>query len=233
MFQSRFTFLSASFFLFLLASCDRIIIPPPVWNTTPVALVVPPGFAQPLLPADNPLTEEGIKLGRMLFYDPILSADSTQACAGCHAQEFFWDGRQGSLEDQAFQPVINPIEMHDDWDNVVFKLQNHPDYPAMFRDAFGDVPITSGLVTGAIAQFERTFKSANSRFDKIRLNDPTADFTQSEFNGYVLFFTEKGDCFHCHQEDLLTDHKFHNNGVDSAFSGVSAGWFKRKIHYTG
>ena len=42
----------------------------------------------PLIPKDNPLTEEGIYLGRMLFYDPVLSLDSSISCASCHRQEF-------------------------------------------------------------------------------------------------------------------------------------------------
>jgi cytochrome c peroxidase len=49
------------------------------------------------IPADNPLTAEGIELGRRLFYDPILSKDSTQSCASCHKQRLaFTDGLQFS-----------------------------------------------------------------------------------------------------------------------------------------
>ena len=44
-------------------------------------------FGLPNLPADNPFTEEGIYLGRMLFYDPILSYDSSVSCGSCHRQE--------------------------------------------------------------------------------------------------------------------------------------------------
>ena len=40
----------------------------------------------PDLPADNPLTEQGVQLGRMLFYETMLSKDNTQACASCHRQ---------------------------------------------------------------------------------------------------------------------------------------------------
>ncbi len=72
--------------LALLVGCDRVIEAPD--TATPYTLEIPMGFPQPLLPADNPLTEEGILLGRMLFYDPILSADSSQSCASCHSQEF-------------------------------------------------------------------------------------------------------------------------------------------------
>ncbi len=42
-------------------------------------------FPEMAIPADNPMTVEGVTLGRLLFYDPILSADSTQSCSSCHA----------------------------------------------------------------------------------------------------------------------------------------------------
>ena len=51
-----------------------------------VELEVPPHFPPPFSFDDNPLTISGIELGRRLFYDPRLSADSTQACANCHLQ---------------------------------------------------------------------------------------------------------------------------------------------------
>lgn len=49
-------------------------------------LEIPPGFPTPSIPANNLLTEERIALGRMLFYDPILSVDSSISCANCHQQ---------------------------------------------------------------------------------------------------------------------------------------------------
>jgi cytochrome c peroxidase len=54
---------------------------------TPLAFPVPAGFPQPLLPADNPLTVEGVALGEVLFGDPRLSGNGAQACAACHAPE--------------------------------------------------------------------------------------------------------------------------------------------------
>ncbi len=57
-----------------------------VYDPTPVALPQPAGFPPFEIPADNPLTKEGIALGRLLFYDPVLSGDNTLACAGCHSQ---------------------------------------------------------------------------------------------------------------------------------------------------
>lgn len=70
-----------------------------VYNPTPYTNTIPRNFPAPTYVANNnPLTEEGIKLGRMLFYDPILSGDSTLACAGCHKQEdAFTDTRVFSI----------------------------------------------------------------------------------------------------------------------------------------
>ena len=65
---------------------------------TPFAFAVPAGFPQPELPADNPLTEEGVELGRRLFGDRRLSARDTQSCATCHrAEQAFSDGRALSI----------------------------------------------------------------------------------------------------------------------------------------
>ena len=67
------------------------------WGT-PLAFVVPAGFPQPELPADNPLTEEGVELGRRLFGDRRLSARNKQSCASCHREELaFSDGRARSI----------------------------------------------------------------------------------------------------------------------------------------
>jgi cytochrome c peroxidase len=65
---------------------------------TPFAFVVPAGFPQPELPADNPLTDEGVELGRRLFGDRRLSARNTQSCASCHSEgSAFSDGRALSI----------------------------------------------------------------------------------------------------------------------------------------
>ena len=205
---------------------------------------MPTGFPAPEIPPDNPLTVEGIALGKRLFADPILSVDSTTACASCHlsahafsdprplsqgvggltsrnsmplfnllwSPSFFWDGRAASLEDQALEPVQTPVEMGEDWDRVVAKLERHPEYPALFARAFGDAPINRQLVVQAIAQFERTLISADSKYDRWLAGQ--AEFTPEEERGFILFHNEEGDCFHCHVAPLFTDNEFHNNGLD-------------------
>ena len=223
---------------------DAGVPPTPPPAPTPYELAVPAGFPAPTIPPDNPLTVEGIALGERLFADPILSVDSTIACASCHLPEhafsdprpfsqgvggttsrhsmplfnllwsrsFFWDGRAASLEDQALEPVQRSVEMGEDWDRVVAKLERHAEYPALFARAFGDALIDRRRVVQAIAQFERTLISADSKYDRWLAGQ--APFTPQEERGFLLFHTEAGDCFHCHVAPLFTDNEFHNTGLE-------------------
>jgi cytochrome c peroxidase len=140
-------------------------------------------------------------------------------------ERFNWDGIALSLERQAEEPVENPIELHSNWDAVVERLQNHTEYPELFRLAFKTSTITKNLTTKAIAQFERTLISANSKFDKYSLGQTT--LTPQELNGLDVFLREdKGDCFHCHgnpNNPLWTNNNFHNNGLDQTFTDLGLG----------
>lgn len=201
-----------------------------IYTPTPYKLQVPPGFPPPILNPNNPLTVEGVELGRHLFYEKKLSRDNSMSCASCHKQEFafsdapnklskgvdglagtfnamhivnmawlenfFWNGRSPSLEDQAFHPIVDPLEMNTTWEAVLKKLREDPKYPPMFKKAFGTEEITVERVTKAIAQFERTLISGNSKYDKWRRGETT--LTELELFGFTMFETERGDCFHCH-----------------------------------
>lgn len=127
---------------------------------------------------------------------------------------FFWDGRRASLEGQAHDPVTNPIEMANTWTEVVKRLQNSDTYPTLFYKAFGTYTIDSVLATKAIAQFERTLVSFNSKFDKYYYNHDSSAFNTQEKNGLAIF-TGKGMCNNCHiMNTLFTDNMFRNNGLD-------------------
>ncbi|MDF1867717.1 MAG: cytochrome c peroxidase, partial [Saprospiraceae bacterium] len=66
-------------------------------NPLPHEIEQPEFFSPMEIPSDNPLTIEGVRLGRFLFYDPILSADSSLSCASCHLPELaFADGQKTS-----------------------------------------------------------------------------------------------------------------------------------------
>lgn len=235
-----------------------------MYTPIPYNLEIPQLFADkliaPIIPTNNPLTEEGVALGKKLFFDTILSADGTKSCASCHNPKnaftdkqqfsvgidgklgfrnamplfnlawnfddrFNWDGSAFGLENQAFEPVSNPIELHANWKNISEKIQNHSEYQTLFLRAFGSSTIDSTFVTKAIAQFERTLISGNSKFDQFLLGKAT--LTPEEENGFNVFMDEaKGDCFHCHGSNnnpLWTDNQFHNNGLDRNFSDLGLG----------
>lgn len=234
------------------------------YEPTPLVLNIPQVFAEniiaPVIPANNPMTVEGVALGKRLFFDTILSSDNSKACVSCHSpqnaftdssptsagvdgvfgnrnsmplfnlawnynERFAWDGKELSLERQAEEPVQNPIELHSNWDDAIVRLQSHPEYPELFRLAFNTNAITKELTTKAIAQFERTLISANSKFDRYTLGQ--SSLTAQELNGLDLFLREdKGDCFHCHgnpNNPLWTTNDFHNNGLDTTFSDLGLG----------
>ncbi|MFN4122146.1 MAG: cytochrome-c peroxidase [Flavobacteriales bacterium] len=219
---------------------------------------IPQGFPQMVIPADNPMTVEGVELGRRLFFDKILSKNFTQSCASCHNNEFgftdhgnrvsvgvegiagtrnsmtianlgfnrrfFWDGRAMSLEEQALDPVPNPIEMNLPWLEAMQRLNTNTTYKQLFKKAFNTDFIDSLHVAKALAQFMRTMISSNSKFDKRMRFE--SNFTASEANGFVIFNTEKGDCFHCHNIDggrLFTDNLPRNNGLDAVFTDLGVG----------
>jgi cytochrome c peroxidase len=125
---------------------------------------------------------------------------------------FFWEGRAATLEDQAREPVPDPIEMALPWREATARLAAHAEYPELFRRAFGTEAITQDRVVMAIAQFERTLVSNRSRWDLEQREE--IEFTEAERRGERLFFSERAECFHCHAPPLFTDHRFHDNGLD-------------------
>ena len=122
----------------------------------------------------------------------------------------FWDGRAGSLEEQAIGPIHNPVEMAETHENVVKKLGKIAGYQQQFREVFGtDVNLQS--IAEAIAAYERTVISTNSSFDKYIHGDQSA-MSNAALRGMSLF-KGKARCILCHNGPNFTDNGFHNLGV--------------------
>jgi cytochrome c peroxidase len=145
---------------------------------------------------------------------------------------FFWDGRSKTLEQQAAEPIVNPIELNNDWTTVISRLEATPMYAPLFEAAFGDAEINQDRITKAIAQFERTLISANSHYDSIkRMTAPSGIPSYTPFpdplieEGYQIFSSEVGDCFHCHGE-IETSYLLGAFGKDATFknNGLNAQW---------
>lgn len=154
--------------------------------------------------------------------DHVLSTRNSMSLVNLlWARKFFWDGRTGSLEDQAAVPLSNPHEMGQELAVSSQKLQKTPSYPALFKLVFGDTTINGERIIKAIAQFERTLISANSRYDQYLRK--TYQPNQQELKGMTLFNQfpqpEKSirgaNCAHCHGGVKTYMELFHNNGLDS------------------
>ena len=228
-------------------------------------------------PHDNVNSPEKRELGRMLFFDPILSGNKDVACATCHHPntgyaEFldisiganakglgskrkfntpndipfvkrnaqtvintafngintynkydpedapmFWDDRVKSLELQALEPIKTFEEMRghgfdetEILDVVVNRLNQIPEYQQMFKTAFGDDRISIENLGKAIAAFERSLVTNNSRFDLYMRGDIDAILI-SEKEGFELF--KKVGCVNCHNGPMFSDYKIHVLGV--------------------
>lgn len=123
----------------------------------------------------------------------------------------FWDGRAATLEDQAMAAFLNPEEMAADTVAVV-SLMRSSEYRPAWVSAFGDTVVTMRRVMQAIATFERTLVSANSRYDKFVLGDTTA-LSAEEKAGMQLFFSDRTKCSECHSGPDLTDDDYHSIGL--------------------
>ncbi len=228
--------------------------PPIPWAYAPL----PP----PTSPADNPTTSEKQALGRLLFYDPVLSADGLTACATCHSEiwglsdglalsvgvegqgptgpgrtgpnittrnaptlwnialvdELFWDGREGSLEEQALRPLQEPGELNKDPAQAATELRAISEYRDLFAKAFPTQtePVTPDNIARALAAFQRGFVSDRAPYDQYVAGDAGA-LSSEALRGMELF-AEAG-CHACHTAPRFDSPAFESRGVDNGDLG--------------
>ena len=126
-----------------------------------------------------------------------------------------WDGRKKSLEDQAMGPMEAAAEMNMDIPKLFKWLNGNSEYVGMFKKAYPGEPIDDKTLAKAIASFERTIVSNNSRFDQWVKGDKKA-LSKDEIKGFKVFVDpEKGNCAVCHGGGNFTDDGFHNIGLAS------------------
>ncbi|MBL7924442.1 MAG: cytochrome-c peroxidase [Bacteroidia bacterium] len=247
--------------VFFLHSCKKDEKNDSGWDTRPYYLDIPTGFPPANIPAVNPLSVEGVELGRYLFYDPILSSNGL-SCSSCHqaskaysvpsfvttagdsisvlpimnlafSPDFTWNG-QFSTTEAVCMGDFEPQFFNTNMDTLVKRLEASTLYKNMFFRAFGNNAFTSmsdqelkTKIVSAIGQFLRTLVSSDSKFDRYLKH--TENLSSTELVGMTIFFTEQGDCFHCHGGALMTSNAITNNGLDSLPAGIDRG----KYNYTG
>jgi cytochrome c peroxidase len=122
----------------------------------------------------------------------------------------FWDGRAADLKEQAGGPIANPGEMAASHTLAIDVLESIPAYVTEFKQVFGEEGIDIDKVTLAIAEFEKTLVTPNSRFDQWLLGSKDA-ITVEETAGYELF--KNSGCVACHNGEAVGGNSFQKMGV--------------------
>ena len=142
---------------------------------------------------------------------------------GYHHLPLFWDGRAANLEAQALHPVGTPHEMGGSWPEVVHRLRA-AGYGEAFAEVYGSAAIDSVRIGRALAQFQRSLVSRDSKYDRVRRGEDR--YTENEALGHALFFDYGDDprgefaglptaeCAHCHTPPHFTNQGYENNGLD-------------------
>ena len=121
----------------------------------------------------------------------------------------FWDGRAATLEKQIDEPLQSETEMGSTWPEVIGKLKRDQEYVRAFKQIYGD-EIQSDHVRDAIAEFERSLSTPNSRFDRFLRHEPGA-LSSREQEGYKLF--KSFGCASCHQGMSVGGNMYQKFGV--------------------
>ena len=229
----------------------------PINNSDTFQLKVNSEMPELRIPVDNPLTKEGVTLGRFLFFDPILSGNNKQACADCHNQgDAFTDnnkklseGIRGKLGNRNSMPIFNLMWVDSFfWDGrakTLRELATMPIENPLEMDA--RVPDVL-LKLNASSLYKDKFKKAFGvdTITKLELSKALEQFLltivsdNSKFDrvnmGLEKFTASEQagfdqmkikGCFACHKGTLLLDNAFHNIGLDLVFADKGLGEFTK------
>lgn len=132
-------------------------------------------------------------------------------------ENFFWDERAATLEDQVLLPIQNELEMGMTLDLLVTRLSAEPFYTELFTAAFGTPTVTSGRISRALSQFVRSIVSSGSKYDA-GVAIGFANFTPQENEGRQIFQGAAGGCSRCHGSDnFVPGNAIFNNGLENPY----------------
>jgi len=135
----------------------------------------------------------------------------------------FWDGRSGSLEHQALQPIQNPVEMALSIEDALKRLNEDQVYKEAFLRLYKG-PATEKTLSEALASFERTMETSNSPYDRYINGDDDA-VSVSAIRGRMLFIG-KANCNTCHSGEDFTADRFKSIGLYNGAELNDPGRFK-------
>jgi cytochrome c peroxidase len=126
-----------------------------------------------------------------------------------------WDGSKSSLEEQMLGPLYSPMEMGNTPAELLATLNANQTYPGLFAQAFGQTPISLEQIYTAIAAFESSLISLNSRYD-LYAHGYHAALSEEETAGLNVFRSFVARCAECHTPPLFTNQQLAVIGVADA-----------------
>jgi cytochrome c peroxidase len=130
--------------------------------------------------------------------------------------DFFRDGGVQSLELTTLNPLHSNVEFDSNTSDMIRKLKSSSYYVRLFREAFND---TIGLnnTLFAIATFQRTLISGNSRYDRYQYHGEELALSETEKRGMQIFFSEQTNCSACHSGFNFSKQGYFANGLFPAY----------------
>ena len=239
--------------LSLLCACQKEASSP--MDETPYELNIPYGFPTPVFPEDNELTKARVALGKKLFYDPVISRDSSISCASCHKQALaFADdktlspGVEGRLGFRNSSPLVNlayltfvnkdggvpkldlqalvPIEDHAEMDNSILALADHLNTKEDYRAAFIKAYDEEASPFTITRALGAFLRTLISGDSPYdRSRQGLQILSPEAVTGMNLFFSDKTNCSTCHSGFNFTDNSFKNNGLYEQYDD----WGRRRV----
>jgi cytochrome c peroxidase len=140
-------------------------------------------------------------------------------------ENFFWDERAATLEEQVLQPIQNAVEMGMTLTALTNRLSAEPFYAELFESAFGTPEVTSDKISEALAQFVRSIVSSETKYDE-GVASNFVNFTAEEVLGRQIFLGQVGNasCSNCHGSDnFVPGNAIFNNGLENPYVDKGVG----------
>ena len=139
--------------------------------------------------------------------------------------------REGSVPTLEMQ-VLVPIQEHNEFNHnileIVKDLQKDSTYVVMSIEAYNR-DIDAFTITRALANFQRTLISGNSKYDQYAYQQIQSALDSDEKKGMDLFFSERTNCASCHGGFNFTNYSFENNGLDSVYKDIGRQRFTNEV----
>lgn len=178
-------------------------------------------FFDPVLSVDNTVScaschdpnkglSDGLAVSRGIDNNKLKRAAPSLYNVG-YLKKLFWDGRASTLEEQMLEPLFSQIEMGNTPENLLRTINDIENYKKLFAEAYPnrhkEEPILLKEITNAIAAFQSSLVSLNSRYDQYAHGYDGA-LNKNEIEGLNVFRSFVARCAECHTPPLFTNQQF-------------------------